>query len=134
MSSNGYEQGNYVRAVNVAGRIVAAADTGDLTAKEVAFNVLELAKELAKGQDKYFKKNGFEGNSYTQSSGKRSGGSGQQGSSAGGLTPKQRAALNKAFKALGDSAPYTMEEIEAFTDTKERSDAIGEVFDAAWPS
>lgn len=132
---NGYSESNYVRAVNVAGAIVAASNTDDLDAKEVALNVLELAKELAKGQDKYFDKAGFIGR--TTSTSKPSGSSrGSSGGSSGGLSPKQRDAVNKALKSLGDDAPYTLEDIEAMSADggrdSERSTAIGKLFDQAW--
>lgn len=132
---NGYEQSNYVRAINVAGAIVAQADTSELDAKDVAANVLDLAKYLAVGQDKYFKKNGFEGKVYQKSTGGGSKSSSKSsGTSSGGLTPKQAESLKKAFKSLdkdGKEAPYTIEEIAELSG-KERSDAIGEVFDLAW--
>jgi len=135
---NGYSEGNYARAINAAATIVAGADTDDLDAKEVALNVLELAKELAKGQDKYFAKAGFTGRKVTSTS-KPSGGSSKSsggGTSDGGLTPKQRAAATKAIKSLGDDAPYTLEDIEAMSSDggrdSERSTALGKLFDQAW--
>ena len=131
----GYEQSNYVRAINAAASIVAQADTSELGAKDVAENVLELAKYLAVGQDKYFKKAGFEaGKAYPSSSSGRSKSSGKPSGGSNGLTPKQTASLKKAFKSMeedGKDAPYTMEEIEELSG-KERSDAIGEVFSLAW--
>lgn len=138
--SNNYSESNYVRAVNVAGAIVASAitvqeDADELTPKDVAKNVLDLAAELAKGQDKHFKKNEFKGKAYSttpsQSSKKSSGG---DGSSGGGLTSKQKATLQKAYNTFderGEEPPYTLEDIESASG-KERSEMIGKVFSGAW--
>lgn len=139
-----YSESNYVRAVNAAAAIVAQSDTSDLGAKDVAANVLELAKYLAVGQDKYFKKAGFEGNLYSKGKAGTTS-SGPSATSSGpfpgpsGLTPKQRASLEKAFNSIkqdGKTAPYTIEEIEALSadggQSSERSTAIGKVFDLAW--
>ena len=127
------EQSNYVRAISVAGAIIASQDTGDLDAKGVALNVLDLAKELAAGQDKYFAKAGWTGATSTPSPASKPS---SPASSGGGqsLTPKQRGALTKAYKGLdaaGETPPYTMDDIEAL-EGKERSEAIGLVFDAAF--
>lgn len=145
MSQIGTEQANYMKAINSATAIVAASDTSDLDAKEVAANIGDLAAEIAKVQDKYFKDNGFEGTSFSapRSGG---GGGGYKKSSGGGgsfdpgtLSPKQEAALDKAFKAIterGDVPPHTKEEILSLSSeggqASPRSQAIGAVFDAGF--
>lgn len=134
--SESYSQSNYVRAINAAATIVAASDTDDLSAKDVALNVLDLAAQLAKGQDKYFKKAGFTGNApRTSGSESTRSSNGSSGSTGGtGLTVKQRETAKKAISSIeksGGDAPYSIEELEELSG-KERSDAIGTLFSTAW--
>lgn len=133
------EQANYIRAVTVAGAVVAASDTSDATAKEVAFNIGEVAAELAAIQDAYFSKNGFEAISYAApktGGGGGGGGYNKSGGGGSGLSEKQEAALDKAFKAIlerGETPPHTKEEILALSreggEGSPRSLAIGQIFD-----
>lgn len=128
-----YEQSNYVRAINVAGAIVAQADTGELTAKDVAANVLDLAEYIAVGQDKYFDKNGFEGRVAAPAAAAPSSGG---GGSSGGLSAKQLSSVTAALGKIDGPAPYTIEQLEALDASggtnSERSKAIGEIFSKAY--
>lgn len=131
------EQSNYVRALYIAGEIVAHSNTDELGYKEVAYNVLELADELTRGQDKVFAREGWDKQAAakTATSGpslSSTGSSGSNGSST--LTPKQVASLTKAYKAINDDGkepPYSFDEIEQL-EGRDRSDAIGVIFDLAF--
>ena len=122
---------NYVRAFTAAFTIVAGQDTTDDSVKDVAATVSALAEKLWKQQNKFVKDNDLQESSRQTSSGKSSGDSGGSGSASSGLTPKQRNAVQKALKSLGDDAPYSQDDIET-AEGKERSEMIGELFDAAW--
>jgi len=127
---------NYVRAFTAAFTIVSGQDTTDDSIKDVAATVGALAEKLWKQQNKFVDKEGYTSDGPKTYGNRSSGGSGGSGSGSSGLTPKQRNALNKAYSSLGDAAPYTMEDIEAMNSSggtdSERSQAISEVFTAAW--
>ena len=122
---------NYVRAFTAAFTIVSGQDTTDDSVKDVAATVGALAEKLWKQQNKFVEKEGYTSDGPKFSGKKSSGGSKGSGSASSGLSPKQRNALQKAYKSLGDDAPYTMDDISA-AQGKERSEMIGEVFSAAW--
>jgi len=123
---------NYVRAINTAATIIAGQDTSQESVKDIIATVKKLSEGLYKLQNKFVEAEGFESEGPKSSYGKKSySGSATQGSGSGGLTPKQRTTLGKAFDSLGDSTPYNLDDIEA-AEGKERSDMIGHVFDAAW--
>ncbi len=122
---------NYVRAFTAAFTIVAGQDTTNDSVKDVAATVGALAEKLYKQQNKFVDKEEFTSESPKFSGKSSSGGSKDSGSQSSGLTPKQRNAVQKALASLGDASPYSREDISD-AQGKERSEMIGEVFDAAW--
>ena len=135
------EMGTYARSANMAAQIVSGQDTTEDSVKDVAATVIALTEKLYKQQLKSIKsldisEDSQSGGARSKFTGKPRSSSGGSGSSGGGLSEKQEAAVDKALASLGDETPYTKADILAASGdggpASERSGMIGKVFDAAW--
>ena len=133
--------GTYARSINAAATVISGQDTSDDSTKDVAATVIDLAEKLYKQQLKSIDKlditeDSPSGGARSKFTGKPRSSSGGSGSSGGGLSEKQEAAVDKALASLGDETPYTKADILAASGdggpASERSGMIGKVFDAAW--
>jgi len=123
------ELSNYIRAINVAGAVVAAQDNSEASPKDVAAEVGELAAALAKVQNKYISKNDLEDSA--PSGGRSSSGSTKSSGSkgSGGPSAKQRNFVKQLINAIegnGDDATYTLDDVNGLSG-RDVSDAIEEL-------